>query len=90
MADSLPLDGLCPTCFRTARFPKMRLHQGRIAEQCVDPCHDEHVSSGGQGPLARDFLARAVKSWRGSTAKASMRLYGTKVPPLLPQPEYAP
>lgn len=75
-------DCFCTTCFSNTRFPRTRYDAARkIVEQCVDPCHDVHVLEYiGQSAA---FLRKAIKGWRGLTAVASKRMYGTRVPPTL-------
>lgn len=82
----------CPTCFSSPQFPRIvairfpagHQHAGLVshhAEQCVDPCHDEHVL--GRPGLAAGFLRKAIKAWRGTTRQASLRMYHRPDPPVL-------
>ena len=77
----------CPTCFNPIEFPRsvaIRRADGALlghAEQCVDPSHDEAVL--GRHGADTEFLRRAIKSWRGTTRQASVRMYHTPVPPVL-------
>lgn len=79
----------CPTCFANPSFPRtvVSADRSRNLEQCVDPCHDEHVL----GRPGRDstFLRDAIKRWRGTTRQASLRMYGVPKPPLVEQPAWA-
>ena len=72
---------VCCTCFARVEFPRtvVSADRSRNLEQCVDPCHDEHVL----GRHGRDatFLRDAIKRWRGSTKAASLRMYHQPAPP---------